>query len=141
MNSLLLLLTFFLLSVVLTLVNLVRAYFRLSGVPGPKLASFTDVWRLRAQNSPQYSVTIARLHKQYGKLVRIGPNHVSISDPGAVPIVYSTRPVWDKVGDTNYYDFFFFLKKLNKLPIAGSIIQTSCPSKPRAPSSQYHCHE
>jgi benzoate 4-monooxygenase len=27
-------------------------------------------------------------HKKYGKLVRIQPNHVSIADASAIPIVY-----------------------------------------------------
>lgn len=28
--------------------------------------------------------------------MRLGPNHVSISDPAAIPIVYSTNPTWEK---------------------------------------------
>lgn len=28
------------------------------------------------------------LHKKYGKVVRIQPNHVSIADDSAIPIIY-----------------------------------------------------
>jgi hypothetical protein len=87
----------FLTGALLLVARAVVAYLRLSSIPGPWLASFTDIWRWRAQNSKCYSARLVELHKKYGKLVRIGPNHISISDPNAVPIVYTTNPVWPKV--------------------------------------------
>lgn len=70
---------------------------RLASIPGPFLARVSDIWRWRAQNSNSYSANMVEIHEKYGKLVRIGPNHISISDPNAVPIVYTTNPVWPKV--------------------------------------------
>lgn len=83
--------------VLLLVVRTVKSYLRLSSIPGPFLAKFSDLWRFHAQNSKGWSARLVRLHEKYGKLVRIGPNHISISDPNAVPIVYSTNPVWKKV--------------------------------------------
>ncbi|KAI2628736.1 cytochrome P450 [Hypoxylon sp. NC1633] len=71
-------------------------YLRLSDIPGPFFAGFTDLWRFCAQNSRGYSTALLALHRKYGKLVRIGPNHVSVSDPDAVALIYGSNPVWVK---------------------------------------------
>ncbi|KAL2847758.1 cytochrome P450 [Aspergillus pseudoustus] len=78
------------------LARLCTSYRRLSSIPGPFAAKFTDLWRYRSQNSPGHIARLLQLHRKYGKLVRIGPNHISTSDPAAVPIVYSTNPIWRK---------------------------------------------
>ncbi|EXJ77316.1 hypothetical protein A1O3_09542 [Capronia epimyces CBS 606.96] len=83
------------------LARFVRSYLHLASIPGPFLARFSDLWRFRAQNSPGYSAKLVQLHQKYGYLVRIGPNHISISDPDAVPVVYSTKPVWVKASSYN----------------------------------------
>ncbi|CAG9994324.1 unnamed protein product [Clonostachys byssicola] len=80
----------------LGVVKLVRSYIRLARIPGPWLAAHTDLWRFRAQNSQGYAARLVQLHKKHGKLLRIGPNHVTVSDPNAVSIVYSMNPVWRK---------------------------------------------
>ncbi|KAI8650969.1 hypothetical protein NCS57_01432500 [Fusarium keratoplasticum] len=80
----------------LLLVHLFTIYLRLSSIPGPFAAKFTDFWRYRSQNAKGHTQRLLALHQKHGKLVRIGPNHVSISDPAAVPIVYSTNPTWHK---------------------------------------------
>ncbi|RJE24556.1 Cytochrome P450 [Aspergillus sclerotialis] len=77
-------------------VHLLRSYFSLSHIPGPFWAKFTNLWRFKSQNSKGHTTRLIALHKKYGKLVRLGPNHVSISDPAAIPIVYSTNPTWKK---------------------------------------------
>lgn len=78
-------------------VRLLRNYLRLKSIPGPFLAQFTDLWRSRAQNSPNFGFKMLELHRKYGPLVRTGPNFVSVSDPAAVPIIYGSKPVWLKV--------------------------------------------
>ena len=78
------------------LARLSAAYLRLSSIPGPFAANFTDLWRYWSQNSPGHASRLVELHRKHGKLVRIGPNHISISDPASVPIVYSTNPTWAK---------------------------------------------
>lgn len=77
-------------------VQLAASALKLRGVPGPFMAHFTDVWRFRAMRSKGWSSCLVSLHRKHGKLVRIGPNHVSVSDPAAIPIVYGTSPVWVK---------------------------------------------
>ncbi|KAF2104916.1 cytochrome P450 [Rhizodiscina lignyota] len=84
-------------AVPLFITHLLVRYSKLRSVPGPFLAAFTDLWRWRAQQKTLfYGPTLVKLHEQYGKLVRIGPNLVSISDPAAVNVVYGTSPVLAK---------------------------------------------
>ncbi|KAJ5602591.1 cytochrome P450 [Penicillium hordei] len=78
------------------LARLSTLYLRLSSIPGPFAAKFTDIWRYWSQNSQGHASRLVALHDKYGKLVRIGPNHISISDPASIPIVYSTNPTWLK---------------------------------------------
>lgn len=83
-------------AVSLAAVQLAVTSFKLRGVPGPVTARFSDVWRFRAMRSKGWPARLVALHKKHGKLVRIGPNHISVSDPAAIPIIYSTNPVWPK---------------------------------------------
>lgn len=80
----------------LLVLRLGESYFRLGGIPGPFLAQFTDLWRFWSQNTQGHASRLINLHRKHGKLVRLGPNHVSISDPDAIPIVYATNPTWIK---------------------------------------------
>ncbi|KAL2203291.1 cytochrome P450 [Sarocladium strictum] len=77
-------------------IKVTSTYLRLSKIPGPFAAKFTDYWRFHSQNRPGHAEKLVSLHEKHGKLVRIGPNHVSVSDPAAIPIVYSTNPTWHK---------------------------------------------
>lgn len=57
-------------------------------IPGPLAARFTNLWLLlQARRGRRYQ-SVDDAHKKYGKLVRIQPNHVSIADASAIPIVY-----------------------------------------------------
>lgn len=85
----------FLVTISLVLKRL-HQFIRLSHVPGPFWAKLTNIWRYFACNAWGYAFRLVDLHEKYGKLVRIGPNHISISDPDAIPIVYGTNPVWKK---------------------------------------------
>ncbi|EON97386.1 putative p450 monooxygenase protein [Phaeoacremonium minimum UCRPA7] len=82
--------------VALTVVRLVLNSLQLRGIPGPWQAQFTDLWRFNSMRSKGWSARLIELHQKHGSLVRIGPKHVSISDPGAIPIIYGTSPVWLK---------------------------------------------
>jgi hypothetical protein len=48
--------------------------------------------------------TEINLHRQYGPLVRIGPRHISVSDPKAIPIIYGINKGFTKVNQisTNF---------------------------------------
>ena len=61
-----------------------RSYLRLRDVPGPFLEAWTDLPRLSWVLSNHAHNIHIQLHRQYGKLVRFGPNMVSISDPAEI---------------------------------------------------------
>ncbi|KAL4811719.1 cytochrome P450 [Aspergillus spinulosporus] len=68
-----------------------RSYLRLSHVPGPLPAKFTNlqrVWWVKSGRAHKYH---RQMHEQYGKVVRFGPNMVSISDPSGLSIIYPNR--------------------------------------------------
>ncbi|KAG8705278.1 hypothetical protein FRC11_009173 [Ceratobasidium sp. 423] len=58
---------------------------------GPWLARFSSWWVSYAALTGNLCEAIKEQHEKYGKFVRIGPNHISISDPDALEIVYSHR--------------------------------------------------
>ncbi|KAJ5770109.1 cytochrome P450 [Penicillium nucicola] len=83
--------------VVLTLLTLfiVTDYLRTAfksdvyGLPGPWIARFSSLYKLYMVYDGQCHVKNLDLHKKYGPMVRIGPRHVHISDPVAIPTIYS----------------------------------------------------
>ncbi|QRW24239.1 cytochrome P450 family protein [Rhizoctonia solani] len=56
--------------------------------PGPPLAGFTNWWMYRVVRAGNHSEIVKQLHAKYGTFVRLGPNHISISDPDALETVY-----------------------------------------------------
>ena len=75
-------------------------------IPGPWIAKFTDAWLGRVAARGHRSEVVHGIHKKYGEpnppdsvyvvlthpagtFVRLAPNHVSISDPDALQIVYA----------------------------------------------------
>ncbi|KAF2478409.1 putative benzoate 4-monooxygenase cytochrome P450 [Lindgomyces ingoldianus] len=71
----------------------------LSKIPGPKMASFTRVWILKNVYSYSLAEKCAETARTYGSVVRIGPNHVLISDPADIRKVLAvgssyTRGPW-----------------------------------------------
>ncbi|KAJ9204907.1 hypothetical protein DTO166G4_7697 [Paecilomyces variotii] len=83
---------------VLLVLRLVTNRFRrgLAGIPGPKLASFTALWKLYSVWKGDHHNTEIRLHRKYGPLVRIGPNHISVGDPKAIPVIYGLNKGFTK---------------------------------------------
>ena len=65
-------------------------------IPGPRAAAFSNLWLLYQCRRGRRFRAVDDAHKKYGKLVRIQPNHVSIADPEAIPIVYSHGGGWLK---------------------------------------------
>ena len=70
----------------------------LRNIPGPAVAAYTKLWRLYDVYQGHAHITAIALHKQYGPVVRIGPNHVSLSDPSLIPIIYGTKENFTKTG-------------------------------------------
>lgn len=63
----------------------------LGHIPGPILGRYTNLLRVSWVKSLCSHEIYYELHKQYGDLVLVGPNAVSVSDPDAIPIVYPVR--------------------------------------------------
>lgn len=71
----------------------------LSDIPGPFIASFTDLWQfyrsLRGLGIEDY-----KLHEKYNSpLVRVGPNTIAVSDPDACRIIFGYKTIFKKVGE------------------------------------------
>jgi hypothetical protein len=73
--------------------SLLRVRFRpgLRNIPGPRLAAYSRLWNVRIAASGDAHESFRRLHEKHGKLVRVGPNHVAISDPAMIPVIYGTN--------------------------------------------------
>lgn len=73
------------------LIRVVRALVcPLRDIPGPAWARFTTLWYFNRVWNGHFEQDNIRLHKQYGPLVRISPNHYSISDVSTIKTVYGT---------------------------------------------------
>jgi hypothetical protein len=68
-----------------------------SSIPGPPLAKYTRLWKLYDVWKGDSHNTSIRLHRQYGNLVRIGPSHISVGDPKAIPVIYGLNKGFTKV--------------------------------------------
>ncbi|KAI5367471.1 putative cytochrome P450 [Septoria linicola] len=78
-------------------ITLVKRYYTLRHVPGPFLASVTDLWiAVRVWRGEYMIEIVGDLHKQYGDVVRTGPNRISFAKPEAIPEIYGTSQVYPK---------------------------------------------
>lgn len=66
-------------------------------IPGPFLASFSNLWKLNAAWRQNMHRENLRVHEDYGDIVRIGPNHVSLADPQSMRTIYGVTNVFPKV--------------------------------------------
>ncbi|KAJ5776871.1 Cytochrome p450 family protein [Penicillium odoratum] len=73
----------------------------LSGIPGPLLASVSQLWMAKESYGDSFHRTNIALHEKYGKLVRIGPNEVSVADLGLVRKMFAAG---NKYAKSSYYD-------------------------------------
>ena len=71
----------------------------LQSVPGPFIARFSGLYRLYMSCSGRGPYHYRRLHEKYGRLVRVGWNHVSVSDPSMIPVIYGAGSKYVKVSN------------------------------------------
>jgi len=84
--------------VIVTIRLITNRYKRgLRGIPGPLLARYTRLWKLHSVWKGDHHHTAIDLHKRHGTLVRIGPNHISVGDPNAIPVIYGLNKGFTKV--------------------------------------------
>lgn len=66
---------------ILLLVYVYRIFFHpLRHIPGPFPAKFTELWRTSKYAKGNWHQDILDLHRQYGPVVRVSPNEISIVD-------------------------------------------------------------
>ena len=82
-------------------VQLVLTYVKLQTVPGPFLAALSDLPRLYWTWTRKPFEKHIDLHKRYGKLVRLGPNMVSVGDPAEISTIYGFNYNYQKVKRRN----------------------------------------
>ncbi|KAI8962619.1 cytochrome P450 [Daldinia sp. FL1419] len=70
----------------------------LRDIPGPTFAAYTGFWRWFDVRTGQSHKHAIKLHRQYGPLVRIGPKHVSVSDPCEINHIYGLKSKYTKTG-------------------------------------------
>lgn len=66
-------------------------------VPGPFIARFSGLYRLGLVYAGKAPFEYRKAHQKYGPLVRVGPNHISISDPEVIPQIYGIGTDFPKV--------------------------------------------
>lgn len=78
---------------------LARNYFYngLNKYPGPRLASFSNLWRFVDVYNRRPDITHLSLHRKYGDVVRLGPDTLSFADPAAVRTIYGLNKGFVKV--------------------------------------------
>lgn len=88
--------------VVLGIIYLVytRYFTGLSRIPGPFIASISNLWKINAAWQEDMPARNIALHKKHGPLVRIGPNMISVDDPSAMSAIYGFKPIYRKVGSS-----------------------------------------
>lgn len=77
----------------------------LSDIPGPSICRFTPLWLWYHTYIGDECTAINKLHKQYGPVVRIGPNDCVISDGSALAPIYSERGGFLKAPCYKNFDF------------------------------------
>lgn len=92
----------------------VQSYLRLRHIPGPILASFSNLPRLSWVVSKRSQHVHQKLHAKYGPVVRLGPNAVSIGDPEAIPDIYTFT---GKFAKSNYYSVLTPYSKGKAIPM------------------------
>jgi hypothetical protein len=57
-------------------------------LPGPKSARYSRLYRLSLVAGGRAPYEYQKLHQTYGPIVQTGPNHVSVTEPSAIPQIY-----------------------------------------------------
>jgi hypothetical protein len=83
--------------VIFLILQIIRVERRLSTIPGPFIARFTDYWKVYHLVKGDYGEALYWWHQRNGNMIRTGPRHISVGDPYEVPRVYQINPLLHKV--------------------------------------------
>lgn len=97
--------------------HLITTYLRLSHIPGPFLARFTNLWMIRTSYSGRLGDIFAETDRLYGPLVRVGPNQVLTSDIEFIRLTGAVRGEYDR--DVWYNAFKFQPRAANLFNLCG----------------------
>lgn len=86
-----------LLAIVLVVFSWIHTYLKLRHVPGPFLAALSNCARFSWVLTGRAQAIHLEQHRKYGKIVRFGPNMVSVSDPNEIPNIYGFTGKFKKV--------------------------------------------
>ncbi|KAL8991777.1 MAG: hypothetical protein Q9169_007657, partial [Polycauliona sp. 2 TL-2023] len=86
----------------------IKSYLRLRHIPGPFLASLTNLPRLSWVYSNHAGHIHTALHRRDGPIVRFGPNMVSVADPAEISTIYDIHGKFLK--SDFYWVLSFYLK-------------------------------
>lgn len=64
-------------------------YKHLRHIPGPFVAKFSNVWLALGARKGKKFAWVHWAHERYGRVVRVGFNHVSIAEPEGLQAVYA----------------------------------------------------
>lgn len=64
-------------------------YKHLKHLPGPLVGKFSNIWLALGARRGQKFAWVDYAHRKYGKVVRVGFNHVSIATPQGLQVVYA----------------------------------------------------
>ncbi|KAH8677855.1 putative benzoate 4-monooxygenase cytochrome P450 [Xylariales sp. PMI_506] len=81
---------------------------KLRGIPAPFPAQFSNLWLLYVCRRGERYKDADELHKKLGPVVRIQPNHVSIADDEAIPVIYGHGNGFLKA---EFYDAFVSIRR------------------------------
>ena len=74
-----------------------RFWSSLRTVPGPSLASISNIWKIYQVYKKNAHRSMIAVHERYGPVVLIGPNTVSFASPEALYIIHGSRNAYPKV--------------------------------------------
>ncbi|KEY73162.1 hypothetical protein S7711_04128 [Stachybotrys chartarum IBT 7711] len=77
-------------------VHLFNQWYRLSHVPGPFWAAFSQYWMAREAMKGWQPSSLKAANEKYGPLIRVGPNDVVTSDPEVLRRINSVRSAYDR---------------------------------------------
>ncbi|KAL8947133.1 MAG: hypothetical protein Q9222_006549 [Ikaeria aurantiellina] len=93
----------------------------LKAFQGPIIAKLTNVWLFNVYYQGSQATVLRRLHDRYGSAVRVGPKHVSLSDPNLIKTLYSLRGDYTKVSQFPLQAFeYVFTKSLESARYSGA---------------------